>query len=88
MVFISLYRRRPFFTIVRFYWFCSVYHSSAYKTSEAVTLVESTQPQIDIEYSGGAINVKSDVPVSGELYINAGTDDGEWFEFTEKSDAS
>lgn len=62
-----------------------VYHSSAYKTSEAVTLVESTQPQIDIEYSGGAINVKSDVPVSGELYINAGTDDGEWFEFTEKN---
>lgn len=62
-----------------------VYHNSAYKTSEAVTLVESTQPQIDIEYSGGAINVKSDVPVSGELYINAGTDDGEWFEFTEKN---
>lgn len=64
-----------------------IYHCSAYKTSPGVTLKKSTQPSVLIDYdkTAGAVRIKSDVPVSGELYINSGTKNGEWYEFTDKA---
>lgn len=63
-----------------------VYHSSAYKTSPSVVLKESTQPNVIIEYdkNESAIKVTSNVPISGELYINSATSKGDWYEFTDK----
>ena len=64
----------------------NVYHSSAYKTSPSVILKESTQAKVVIEYdkNESAIKVTSDVPISGEMYINCATNDGQWYKFTDK----
>lgn len=64
-----------------------IYHCSAYKTSPAVALKGATPPSVNISYDKekSAIKVTSDVPVSGELYINSGTKNGEWFNFADKS---
>ena len=64
-----------------------VYHCSAYKTSPNVTLKKSTQPSVLIDYdkSAGAVKIKSDVPISGELYINSGTQNGKWYAFSDKA---
>lgn len=64
-----------------------IYHCSAYKISPKVTLIESTKPSIQIEYNNNRreIKVTSDVPIIGELYINAATDDGEWYDFADTS---
>ena len=64
-----------------------IYYCSAYKTTPKVMLKESTQPLVHIEYNRNenAINVTSDVCVTGELYINSGTDNEEWYNFMEKN---
>ena len=64
-----------------------IYYCSAYKTTPAVTLKESTQPSVNIGYDRekSAIKVVTDVPVSGELYINYGAESEEWYDFSEKS---
>ena len=61
-----------------------IYHSSAYVNSQSVELRKSTPPSISLKYIGGNIRISSDVPVSGELYINSEKIDGIEFD-TEKS---
>lgn len=64
-----------------------IYWCSAYKMSDEIVLKASTQPKVKLEYdkAAGAVRVKSDVPISGELYINSQTADGDWYEFKDKS---
>ena len=64
-----------------------IYWCSACKTSDSVALKASTPPEVNLEYdkSSGAIRIESDVPVSGELYINSQTANGKWYEFKDKS---
>ncbi len=60
-----------------------VYHCGAYQTSPGVTLKASTRPDVSIRYEQekGAILLHADVPVCGELYIDAKTDDGAWYSY-------
>lgn len=62
-----------------------IYHCSAYKTSSGAGLRQSTPPSVNIAYGNGAVKISSDVPVSGELYINSGTKNGEWYNFSDKA---
>lgn len=64
-----------------------IYHCSPAETSEKVVLKESTQPSVTVGYdkSAGTLKITSDVPVSGELYINGNTAKGEWYEFSDKA---
>ena len=63
-----------------------IYYSSAYKLSDSVILKKSTPPVITVDYDKirGAVSIKSDVPVSGELYINSNTKNGKWYDLSEK----
>lgn len=60
-----------------------LYHCSAYATTGSVVLKGETPPDITIGYdkATGEIKVTSDVPVVGEMYINAATQNGEWYEY-------
>lgn len=64
-----------------------VHRCSAAATSEKVVLKASTQPNITVGYdkSKGVLNITSDVPVSGELYINGNTAKGEWYVLSDKA---
>lgn len=65
----------------------AVYHCSAYKMSPQVKLRGSTPLVIQMDYDKvkGEVKVSSDVPVSGELYINFAAGEGEWYEFKDKT---
>lgn len=67
-----------------------VYYCSAYKTTQKVKLNKTSQPSVHIEYNknDNAIKVVSDVPVTGELYINYGSDSGEWYSYSENTNFS
>ncbi len=60
-----------------------IYHCSSYINSSPAVLVESTPPKINITYDKAAKNmiVTSDVPVTGELYVNSSIADGKWYKF-------
>lgn len=64
-----------------------IYHCSAYRVSQNVQLIEATKPKIAIAYDKNkkAVKIVSDVAVCGELYINSGTENGEWYNFADKS---
>jgi cell division septation protein DedD len=48
--------------------------------SSPAILKEPSPPAITIAYDNGEAVIISDVPVTGELYINGQTEDGSWFE--------
>lgn len=64
-----------------------VYYSGAYKASPNIKLKEATPPSVKLDYNKdeGTIKIKSDTPVSGELYINSRTNDGEWYKFSDRA---
>lgn len=62
-----------------------IYHCTPAVTSAPVTLNESTPPKITLGYKNGEFKILSNVPVSGELYINSAVENGEWYEFSDKN---
>ncbi|NMA94047.1 MAG: hypothetical protein GX975_05240, partial [Clostridiales bacterium] len=60
-----------------------IFYCSAYKATAGVVLEEATPPEVTIEYDKveKEIKVSSDVPVSGEMYINAATSKGDWYSY-------
>lgn len=64
-----------------------VYHCSAFRNSAEETLRQSTPPAVAVRYNkdNSSVKISSDVPVSGELYINSASADGEWYKFTDKA---
>ncbi len=66
-----------------------VYHCGAAKTSSGPNpiLKASTRPSVDMEYdkASSSVKISSDVPISGELYINSDTKNREWYEFPDES---
>ncbi len=60
-----------------------IYHCSPYKMTSEETLKESSRPEITLDYKDGRVVIKSNVPVSGELYIDS--DINNRYEFNDKS---
>ena len=50
MVFISLYHRRLFFSIVRFYWFCSISRTTYTHVNEGVEVDKNNLRQGDLVF--------------------------------------
>jgi hypothetical protein len=58
-----------------------IYHCSAFVTSAGVKLVAATPPTVEVTYeqASGEGVITSNVPVTGELYVNSGIGEGEWY---------